>query len=104
MAPQSQMDPQSGVIVVGAVTRADVPALCERLRLLVGARHVAVVDCDVRALAADVVAVEALAHLQLTARRLGCRIRLRRVSHELERLLELCGLTDALLSASLRPG
>ena len=59
-------------MVIGAVTRADVPLLCEHLCLLVDESNVDVVDCDVRALAADVLSVEALAHLQLTARRLGC--------------------------------
>jgi len=91
-------------MVIGAVTRADVPLLCERLRLLVDESSVDVVDCDVRALTADVVAIETLAHLQLTARRLGCRIRLRRPSHELEGLLGLCGLNEVLLTGGLRLG
>jgi len=89
-------------MVIGPVTRADVAVLCERLCRLVGESCVEIVDCDVRRLAADVVAVEMLAHLQLTARRLGCRIRLRRPSGELERLLELCGLMDALPRGRLR--
>ena len=63
-----------------------------------------IVDCDVRALAADVVAVETLAHLQLTARRLGCRIRLRRPSHELAGLLGLSGLNKVLPTCGLRVG
>lgn len=91
-------------MVVGAVTRADVPVLCERLRLLVDESNVDIVDCDVRALGANVVAVEALARLQLTARRAGCHIRLRRPSHELEGLLDLCGLADVLPSGGLRLG
>jgi len=91
-------------MVIGAVTRADVPLLCERLRLLVDESSVDVVDCDVRSLAADVAAVETLAHLQLTARRLGCRIRLRRPSHELEALLGLCGLNEVLPTGGLRVG
>ncbi|MEJ7782032.1 MAG: hypothetical protein WKF99_05650, partial [Solirubrobacteraceae bacterium] len=63
------------------------PALCERLRLLVEHRHVEVVVLDVRALTADLVAMEALARLALTARRLGRRVALHRPSCELEALL-----------------
>ena len=89
-------------MVIGARDRADVPLLCERLRLLVDESNFDVVNCDVRALAANVVAVEALAHLRLTARRAGCRIRLRRPSHELVGLLDLCGLADVLPTGGLR--
>jgi hypothetical protein len=73
-----------------------VPSLCERLRLLVERRDVAVVVLDVRALAADLVAIEALARLALTARRRGRRVCLHRPSRELEALLAWCGLADAL--------
>lgn len=72
------------------------PALCERVRLLVERRDVKVVVLDVRALAADLVAIETLARLGLTARRLGRRVALHRPSRELEALLAWCGLADAL--------
>lgn len=75
---------------------ADVPLLRERLALLAGEGEVRVIVCDVRALVADIVSVEALARLRLTARRLGCAIRLRRLSSELGAVLELCGLADVL--------
>ena len=52
--------------------------------------------CDVGALAADAVAVDALARLQLTARRLGLEIRLRDASIELQELLAFVGLRDVL--------
>ena len=42
----------------------------------------------------DLGAVEALARLQLAARRLGCSIRLRDACVELSELLELCGLSE----------
>jgi ABC-type transporter Mla MlaB component len=83
-------------MIVGPIRRADVPALCDRLRLLVAAAPVDVVVCDVAAVDADVVGVEALARVQLTARRLGCRIRLRRASRELAGLIAFCGLGDLL--------
>jgi hypothetical protein len=51
--------------------------------------------CDVGALVdPDVAAVEALARLQLAARRSGCRIGLYDVPPELGGLLELMGLGD----------
>ncbi len=53
--------------------------------------------CDVGALAPDAAAVDALARLQLTARRLGCEIRLRDASVDLQDLLDFVGLRDVLL-------
>jgi ABC-type transporter Mla MlaB component len=82
--------------VVGPVTRDDVPALCQRLRVLADRSGADGVACDVRALVADIVGVEALARLQLTARRVGCGVRLRHPSRELEELLDLCGLGGVL--------
>jgi len=52
--------------------------------------------CDVGALASDVGAVDALARLQLIARRLGLEIRLRHASGELQELLAFVGLRDVL--------
>src|SRR5688500_13378395 len=83
-------------MTLAAVTRADMPLVCERLRALVGASDPDVVVCDVGDLEADLVAVEALAHLRLTARRLGCELRLRGSSRGLEQLLAFCGLCDVL--------
>lgn len=53
--------------------------------------------CDLSTAAdADAATVELLARLQLTARRLGCRLRLRDASPELLELLDLMGLCEAL--------
>ena len=52
--------------------------------------------CDVGALAPDAAAVDALARLQLSARRLGHEILLRDASTELQELLEFVGLHDVL--------
>ena len=46
--------------------------------------------------AADLAVVEALARVQLSARRRGARVRLANVSESLRGLLELTGLGDAL--------
>jgi len=55
------------------------------------------VVCDVRALdRPDVVAVEALARVRLTVRRLGRRVRIRHPCRELGELLAFMGLADIL--------
>ena len=83
-------------MTVATIARADVPTACAGLRALVGASDADVVVCDVGALAADLVAIETLARLRLTARRLGCGLRLRGASRALEQLLAFCGLCDVL--------
>jgi hypothetical protein len=54
------------------------------------------IACDASALAADVGSVDALARLDLHARRHGYELRLCEVTSELRALLELCGLGDVL--------
>ena len=53
-------------------------------------------SCDVRALRADVAAVDALARLQLVARQAGFELRLVRASAELTCLIEFTGLGTVL--------
>ena len=79
----------------GPLARADLPALCDRGRALLDASGADVLVCDVSGLAeADAVAVDAVARLQLTARRLGRRICVRHAPMELEELLRLTGLAE----------
>ncbi|HET6174042.1 MAG TPA: hypothetical protein VFD90_15635 [Gaiellales bacterium] len=52
--------------------------------------------CDVSALAPDAGTIDGLARLQLLARRQGVELRLRAVPGELQGLLALCGLGEAL--------
>jgi ABC-type transporter Mla MlaB component len=81
--------------VVGALSRADLPTQCERVRNLVETTGAEVVLCDVSGLeGADAVAIDLLARLQLTVRRLGCRLRLHHPSMELCQLLAFAGLAD----------
>ena len=54
------------------------------------------IACDADALAADLAAVDALARLQLGARRQGSAIRLHGVPADLRELLAFCGLSDIL--------
>ena len=79
------------------IGRAAVPALCERVRVLLAAGVVEVITCEVGGLTEPgPVAVDTLARLQLTARRLGRSIRLRHPRPELRDLLGLTGLRTEL--------
>lgn len=92
------------LVIGGSITRADVPVLCERLRVLLADSDADHVVCDVGGLTdPDAVTVEALARLQLTARRLGRRAVLHHPAGELQQLLALMGLGDCFpLCAGLR--
>jgi hypothetical protein len=83
-------------VIAGPLAAGDAAGLCERLRALLAASDAAVVVCDVGGLPADIVTVDALARLQLTARRLGRRIELRSGTPELGRLLAFVGLAGVL--------
>ncbi len=78
------------------IAPADVPTACAGLRALLDAVDPDVVVCDVSALGGDLVAIEALARLGLTARRRGCRLRLRNPSRRLQELIAFCGLGGVL--------
>ena len=52
--------------------------------------------CDAQAIAPDVHAIDALARLQLAARRLGMEVRLRHASHDLQQLIGFAGLREVL--------
>jgi len=79
----------------GPITRADLPGLCERVCAVLGDSG-SVVRCDVSGVMPDAVCVDALARLQLAARRRGCCVRLEHASDELLELVELMGLTHVL--------
>lgn len=84
-------------MISGPLTPADAAALCERARSELERSGAEVLVCDVAGLThPDAGTIEALARLQLTARRLGRRVRLRDPSRELRELLDLFGLTDVL--------
>ena len=82
------------VIVRGRINNAALAGLAERVRAgLHGGTDVVV--CDVGGLSeTSVAAISLLARLQLTARRLGGRVRVRNASPELHELLALAGLCD----------
>jgi ABC-type transporter Mla MlaB component len=85
------------LVLGGRVARTDVPGLCARVRVLLEGGAADQVVCDTGALVApDIDTVDALARLQLAARRLGCQLRLRHASRELQELFALAGLRDVI--------
>jgi ABC-type transporter Mla MlaB component len=96
------------LVVSGRIARADIAGLCEHARVLLEGGDADIVVCDVRDVAdPDVVTVDALARLQLTARRLGRRVHLRHACAELQELLALTGLSDVVPvggESGLQPG
>jgi ABC-type transporter Mla MlaB component len=80
----------------GPITRADLPGICDRVCSLLGESAADVALCDVCDIEPDAVTVDALARLQLAARRHGCRVRLRGASDDLIALVDLMGLRDVL--------
>ena len=80
----------------GPIARADLPGLCDRVCALLGESGAGVVICDVHGVEPDAVTVDALARLQLAARRYSCRVRLRHASDELLELVAFMGLSEVL--------
>jgi ABC-type transporter Mla MlaB component len=82
--------------VRGPIARSDLPGLCERICSLLERSSACVALCDVAGIEPDAVAVDALARLQLAARRYACRVRLRNASSDLLGLVAFVGLEDVL--------
>ncbi|MEV2249677.1 STAS domain-containing protein [Streptomyces sp. NPDC050147] len=79
--------------LTGTLDREATHRLCEEARVTLQASDADVLVCDVTDLGPPVLAaVDALARLQLTARRAGGRIRLRNPAPDLRELLHLVGL------------
>jgi ABC-type transporter Mla MlaB component len=82
--------------VRGPIVRADLPGLCDRICALFARSGGGVAFCDVSGVEPDAVTVDALARLQLAARRYGCQVRLGHASDELVELVAFMGLADVL--------
>jgi ABC-type transporter Mla MlaB component len=82
--------------VWGPIGRDDLPGLCDRVCALLGSSRASVALCDVDGVPPDAVTVDALARLQLAARRTGCQVRLRNASDGLLELVAFMGLRDVL--------
>jgi ABC-type transporter Mla MlaB component len=82
--------------VRGPIAPGDLPGLCQRVCALFAESGAGVAFCDVSGVGVDAVTVDALARLQLAARRHGCRVRLAGASAELRELVAFMGLADVL--------
>jgi ABC-type transporter Mla MlaB component len=82
--------------ISGPILRADLPGLCHRVCTLFERSGADVALCDVSGVDADAVTIDALARLQLAARRHGGQVRLRHPSEELLELVAFIGLRDVL--------
>jgi ABC-type transporter Mla MlaB component len=80
----------------GPLERADLPGLFDRTCALLEGIDPDVLHCEVAAVAADAVAVDALARLALAARRHGAEVLLSGASAELRELVTMMGLADVL--------
>lgn len=108
-APGRPGEPPEIVLVVdGPIDRRRIPHLCRRLRMLLREGDAELIVCDVGDLGRpSAVTVDALARMQLTARRLGRRVTLRHACRELEDLLTLTGLREVIPTepdSRLEPG
>lgn len=82
--------------VEGPIAREDLAGLSGRICALLERGRPEIAFCDVGGIEPDAVTVEALARLQLAARRYGCRVRLVHASEELLELVGFMGLRDVL--------
>jgi ABC-type transporter Mla MlaB component len=82
--------------IEGPITRADLPGLRDRVCGLFERSGADVAYCRVSGVEPEAVVVDALARLQLAARRHRCQVRLRDASPELLELVAFMGLSDVL--------
>lgn len=94
--PRLSQAPRTVVLVMsGPVAQQDVLRLCRRVRTLLEGCDADLIICDVGVLdEPDAVTVDVLARLQLTAQRLGRRVRLLNACGALQDLLSVTGLSD----------
>jgi ABC-type transporter Mla MlaB component len=82
--------------ITGPITRDDLPGLCDRVCALLEEGSASVAYCDVTGVGVDAVTVDALARLQLGARRRDCTVRLLNASQELLALVRFMGLDNVI--------
>jgi ABC-type transporter Mla MlaB component len=83
----------AAVTIRGPLRRSDLPGLYARVCAVFTANPGALLVCDVSEVAIDAVAVEALARLELGARRHGCTVRVSHAPGELSGLVAFMGLS-----------
>ena len=96
--------PRSVVVRVRETTTSARALLCAQVRRLLARGDVDVVTCDVTCVPPTLTAIDALARLQLTARRLGGRIRLRGTTPDISLLIDFAGVDEVLPTSSTELG
>lgn len=94
------------VLTVDApLSDAEVPDLCAAVERLLSQHDIRLVTCDIGAIVdPDLAALDAVARMALTARRVGAAIEFQNACHGLLDLLELAGLTDVVRLVNPRSG
>jgi ABC-type transporter Mla MlaB component len=83
--------------ITGPIAREDLQGLSDRVCALLEGNGAGTVLCDVTDVEPDAVTVDALARLQVAARRRGCSVRLRGASRALIELVVFMGLENVLV-------
>ena len=91
--------PSISFAIRGPIDRSDLPGLSLRVCALFARNAGAVVLTDVADVEPDAVCVDALARLQLVAKRNGCRVVLIHASPALLNLVEFMALDDVITPA-----
>ena len=89
--------PTVAFTITGPIARSDLEGLCTRVCTLFERSNAIVALCDVAGIEPDAVTVDALARLQMAAKRRGCRVYLRNASDGLMELVGFMGLDDVLV-------
>jgi anti-anti-sigma factor len=89
-------EPDTTILVFnGRIEHAEIPLICKWAGPLLADRHAGLLVCDVSDVVhPDAVTLDALARLQLTAKRMGHKVVIRHASHQLKDLLDITGLKD----------
>ena len=96
MGAADDAGPAVAFVIRGPIARCDLPGLSDRVCEVLCAAGPDVVQCDVAGVEPDAVTVDALARLELAARRHGRAIVLVGASLPLMLLVRLMGLDDVL--------
>jgi ABC-type transporter Mla MlaB component len=86
----------ASIAIHGPLLPEDLPGLFERACALLARESWEVLRCELTGVAADAVALDALARLALRARRQGCGVLLCGASRELRALVCFAGLDEVL--------
>ena len=85
------------LVIAGPMTEAAIAGLCARVRAMLEGSAADLIVCDVSSVGnPDAGTIDALARMQLTARRLGRRVQLRHACADLQDLVAFTGLGDVL--------